>query len=322
MDTQDSTTTAAKPDREALYRDIASTIADAIEKGAVGGRYEMPWNASPLTHRSVEGRAYRGLNVLLLGIAQMARGFGAPVWGTVRAWNAAGGKVRQGERGTRVVLWKATRGTPPWHDQEGDAGDGAKPPRARLYARAFTVFNLSQVEGIDPDAYASGPRPLADLLAPDVRVLDAIKGMGVPLHWGGNRAFYRPSTDAIHMPDREAFASQRAITSVLAHEAVHATGAQPRLAREFGRRFGDRAYAVEEIVAELGAAMLLGTWGYRVEERADHAQYVASWLHVLREQPRAIMTIASAAQRAADFLLEAAGAASPSVPEAQPEAAE
>jgi antirestriction protein ArdC len=118
------------------------------------------------------------------------------------------------------------------------------------------------------------------------------------------------------MPDRAAFASQRAITSVLAHEAVHATGAQPRLAREFGRRFGDRAYAVEEIVAELGAAMLLGTWGYRVEERQDHAQYVASWLQVLREQPRAIMNIASAAQKAADFLLDAAGAAAPSVPEA------
>lgn len=299
------TPTDATPDRDALYRDITQTIIRSIEEGAVCGDYKMPWNRTPLTHRSTEGRAYRGLNVLLLSIAALSRGWVIPAWGTLKAWNAAGGKVRKGERGTRVVLWKK-KDALPWEDEEGDAGDSAKPPRARLYARAFTVFNVEQIDDVDPGDYIQQPRPLADLLAPDLRTLEAATGIGCRVEFGGERACYMPAFDRIQMPDRWRFSDQRAITSVLAHEAIHATGHKDRLAREFGRRFGDRAYAVEELVAELGAAMFLGNWGYQPSERIDHAQYIASWLHVLREQPRAILTVASQAQRAADFLLDAA----------------
>jgi antirestriction protein ArdC len=316
MDTESIATT---PDRDAVFREITESIIEAIEAGAANGGYRMPWNQTPLSHRSVEGRGYRGLNVLLLSIAALRRGFGSPVWGTVKAWNAKGGTVRKGERGTRVVLWKATQKTPPWEDQEGDAADNRKPACARLYARAFTLFNLCQVEGVDPEVYDVGPRPLADLIAPDWRVFEAATSIGARVEFGGVHACYMPAFDLIKMPDRWRFSCQREITSTLAHEAIHATGHRDRLARDFSGRFGERSYAVEELVAELGAAMLLGVWGYQPTERADHAQYIASWLKVLREEPRAIMTVASKAQAAADFLLAAAtvrdGQASP-VPKA------
>jgi antirestriction protein ArdC len=204
-----------------------------------------------------------------------------------------------------VILWKK-KDAPPWEENEGDAGDDRTPPPPKLYARSFFVFNVAQIEGVDPNDYAQQPKPIGDLVAPDLYTLEAVTSIGCRVEFGGVRACYLPAFDLIQMPDRWRFDDQRAITSVLAHEAIHATGHKDRLAREFGKRFGDRAYAVEELVAELGAAMFLGNWSYRMAQRDDHARYIASWLAALREQPRAILTVASQAQRAADFLLEAA----------------
>jgi antirestriction protein ArdC len=299
------TTINSTRDRDALYREITESIIQSIEEGAGSGAFRMPWNRTPLTHRSVDGRPYRGLNVLLLSVAALRRNWTTPTWGTLRAWNAVGGKVRKGERGTRVILWKKSD-APSLEENEGDAGDDRTPPPPRLYARSFVVFNVAQIEGIDPNDYAQQPKPIKNLVAPDLYTLEAVTSIGCRVEFGGVRACYLPAFDLIQMPDRWRFEDQRAITSVLAHEAIHATGHKDRLAREFGKRFGDRAYAVEELVAELGAAMFLGNWSYRMTQRDDHARYIASWLAVLREQPRAILTVASQAQRAADFLLEAA----------------
>jgi antirestriction protein ArdC len=251
------TTTNATRSRYALYREITQSIIQSIEEGAGSGAFRMPWNRTPLTHRSVEGRPYRGLNVLLLSVATLRRNWAIPAWGTLRAWNAAGGKVRKGERGTRVILWKKDD-APPWEDHEGDAGDDRAPPPPKLYSRSFTVFNVAQIEGVDPNDYAQQPRPIKNLAAPDLYTLEAVASIGCHVEFVGTRACYPPAFDLIQMPDRWRFDSQRAITSVLAHEAIHATGLKDKLAREFGKRFGDRAYAVEEIVAELGAAMFLG----------------------------------------------------------------
>jgi antirestriction protein ArdC len=312
------TETTPTNQRSVLYDNITGAIVRAIEDGAKGGAYRMPWNRIALRHRSVEDRPYRGMNALVLSCAALDRGYSPRVWGTYRAWAARGGQVRKGEKGTAIVVWKATRNTPPWEPQEGDAGD-EQPHRARLFARAFWVFNAAQIDGIDVEEYADQPRPIGDLLAPDWRVPQALQMMGVPVHWGGDRAFYRIQHDEIHMPDRRLFTEARDITSVLAHEAIHATGHVKRLGREFGKRFGDRAYAVEELVAELGAAMALGHWGYAITERPDHAHYIASWLEVLRADAKAILTVASAAQKAADYLLEAAGVRTDDTPAVQPE---
>jgi antirestriction protein ArdC len=126
---------------------------------------------------------------------------------------------------------------------------------------------------------------------------------GATLSHGGNRAFYRPSTDSIMMPSVEAFRDAQSYYATLAHETTHWTSHPSRLARDFGgKRFGSEGYAIEELVAELGAAFICADLDLALEPREDHATYIASWLEVLKNDNRAIFTAASHAQRAADFL--------------------
>src|SRR5439155_9518281 len=120
---------------------------------------------------------------------------------------------------------------------------------------------------------------------------------------GGNRAYYSPSSDHIQMPPFQAFTEGPAYYSTLAHEHTHWTGKADRCDRQLGKRFGDNAYAAEELIAELGAAFVCAHLGLSTEPREDHAKYIQSWLKVLRSDKRAIFTAASKAQQAADYLI-------------------
>lgn len=126
--------------------------------------------------------------------------------------------------------------------------------------------------------------------------------LGAQIAEGGTRAFYRPSTDEICVPPFRAFRDAASFYATLAHEATHWTGAPARLARDLSGRFGSDAYAVEELVAELGAAFLCADLGLASEPRLDHAGYIANWLQVLKNDPRAIFTAAAKAQAAADWM--------------------
>jgi antirestriction protein ArdC len=128
----------------------------------------------------------------------------------------------------------------------------------------------------------------------------------VSVSWGGGRAFYDRRADTVQMPDRAAFFEDAGLATVLLHEAAHWTGHPTRLAREFGQRFGDQAYAFEELVAELAAAFLCADFGVSNEPRLDHAQYVASWLDVLGKDQRAIFNAAKLATEAAHFFTKGA----------------
>ena len=165
------------------------------------------------------------------------------------------------------------------------------------------MFNASQVEGYAmpevPDGESFDPIPQADSF---------VAGTGASVRIHGDSAHYTPSTDTITMPDRGRFfttasgsAAQNWYATLL-HELVHWSGADHRLARTFGKRFGDDAYAMEELVAELGSAFLCGDLGLSASPRPDHASYLASWLKVLKADNRAIFTAASAAAKAADYL--------------------
>jgi antirestriction protein ArdC len=135
-----------------------------------------------------------------------------------------------------------------------------------------------------------------------------VAATGAAIHHGGDRAYYRPSTDSIHLPPRDAFIDTPTSTpaesyySTLCHELTHWTSAEPRCNRQLGKRFGDQAYAMEELVAELGAAFLCADLRITAEPRVDHAQYLASWLAVLKADKKAIFTAASKASEAAAFL--------------------
>jgi antirestriction protein ArdC len=171
-------------------------------------------------------------------------------------------------------------------------------------ARASNVFNAEQVDGFDL------PEPPV-LLGPVERLerVDAfIAATGAHVFHGGSRAFYRPSTDYIQMPDEALFYDfqKRSRTegyyAVLTHECIHWSGAKHRLNREFGKRFGDSAYAAEELVAEIGAAFLCAELGITQDTRADHAQYLAHWPKLVKSDNRAIFTAAAKASEAVAFL--------------------
>jgi antirestriction protein ArdC len=227
-----------------------------------------------------------------LRIAASSRGFPDGLWGTYRQWQAAGAQVRKGERATTVVLWKERKALP---DSEQCVDDGEDRPR--LFARAFAVFNRAQIDGYAPD-----PKPV---LADTERLPHAdrfFRALQIPVEEGPYDAHYRINEDRIYMPAFGAFEDAVAHAGTLFHETAHATGAKHRLDRNFDQRFGPRARAMEEAVAELTASYILADLQIAHRPRPDHAAYIASWLELLKDDPRAIFTAASKAQQAADWM--------------------
>lgn len=285
---------STQTERADVYCRITAEIVAAIEAGA--GDWRMPWHhdGSAISRPQNVGsrRRYRGVNILALWIAAQAHSFASGIWGTYRQWQAVGAQVRKGERGTTVVLWKqAASSTDDDHDGDEDAA------HTRVFARAFTVFNLAQVEGYEPD-------PIA-LLPESGRLTHAdafVEALEIPITYGAYDAHYRIDLDHIFMPQFSAFRDAASAVGTLIHEVGHATGAKHRLDRNFEERFKRDWLAVEEATAELTASYILADLGIAHHPRPDHAAYVASWLRVLKNDPRAIFTAASKAQQAADWM--------------------
>lgn len=284
-----------------LYQSITDRIVAQIEQGAADWR--MPWHsrkhgATELTlPRNVAGRAYRSVNVPVLWTTAAALGYESPVWGTYKQWAERGAKVRKGEKATMVVFWKS-------RDIATENDDGETEAHRQLFAKAYFVFNAAQVDGYDAEKIGK-PDASSEDLSESERIASAdafFAATGSTVRHGGNRAFYTSGGDFIQMPAFADFIDAQSYYSTLAHEHAHWTGAKARLDRDFSRRFGDQAYAFEELVAELGAAYLCAILGLSNEPRPDHAAYIASWLRVLKGDKKAIFMAASKAQAAADYL--------------------
>jgi len=239
------------------------------------------------------------VNTILLGMSALSHDYGSPWWGTYRQIQERGGQVRKGERSTMVVLWKPVTRHPDSSDYQPD--DQTKPGRY-LLARTFSVFNADQCDGL---RIAQPERPTVDPIEACEQVTARYLATGPKLTNGMGRAWYRPSRDVVGMPERSAFESAEAWHSTLFHELVHSSGHQTRLNREGvveGHRFGDESYSKEELIAEMGAAMLCGLAGVEQVTLANSAAYIASWLRVLRGDPKLVVSAAASAQRAADLI--------------------
>ncbi|MVS99803.1 ArdC family protein [Devosia marina] len=285
--------------RQDIYSRITNQIIAALEQGVKP--WTQPWNAAhaaghvsrPLRHN---GQPYAGINVLTLWASAMSGSFSAPIWMTFRQAIELGGHVRKGEKGSPVVYANTiTRA-------ETDEATGDDIERTVPFLKAYTVFNVQQIEGLPGHFYA-----LAESSRnPDERIADAetyFAATRADIRHGGDSAYYSPALDYIQMPPFEAFRDAQAYYATLAHEATHWTRHATRLDRDFGRkRFGDDGYAREELVAELGAAFLCADLGLALEDRADHAAYIGHWLAVLKDDKRAVFTAAAHAQRAIDYL--------------------
>jgi len=282
-----------------VYKRITSRIVADLEQGV--RPWLKPWNAEHAAGRITRplrfnGIPYQGINVLMLWGEAVAKGYTGPIWITFKQAMELGGHVRKGEHGSLVVYADRIRKT------ELDVDTGEEAEREIPFLKGYTVFNVEQIEGLPAHFYAvTAPR-----LDPVHRIERAdafFAATGAQIMHGGGEACYIQRTDLIHMPCIDVFRDAESYYATLAHEVTHWTKHGKRLDREFGRkRWGDEGYAMEELVAELGAAFLSADLGLTPEPRDDHAAYIASWLKVLKNDKRAIFTAASHAQRAADYL--------------------
>lgn len=287
---------APSKDRFDLYRTVTDKIVAAIEAGA--DAFVMPWHVAADTGRPINaqtGQQYRGVNVLTLWAQAVSSGFETGWWASYRQWARLGAQVRRGQRGTVVVFYRRLNTAPTDELDESE--------QVRLIARASRVFNLDQVSGWDPPEQAQVP------VVEAVGQAEAlVTATGAIVVHGGSHACYRRDHDRIELPARERFrgsptsTASEAYYATLLHELTHWSGATHRLDRTFGTRFGDNDYAMEELVAELGAAFLCADLRITNEPRLDHAAYVANWLKVLKEDRRAIFTAAARANDAAAYL--------------------
>lgn len=283
-----------------IHAEITARIVAAIET-QTAGEFRLPWNRAGASGRPsnvASGKRYNGINVLALWVAALHSGYSRPVWGTYRQWQERGAQVRKGQKASLIVFYK-TITVERDADETGEAETGE-----RLFARASYVFNADQVDGFAPP----DPLPAAPLFAPLEAADRFAARAGADIREGGTRACYSPTDDIIRMPDRTRFhgtstmSAGEAYYATLMHELTHWSGAPERCARDLKHRFGSEAYAMEELVAELGAAFLCADLRITPEPRPDHASYIANWLAVLKADKKAIFTAASAAQKAVDFL--------------------
>ncbi|MGW9821971.1 antirestriction protein ArdC [Methylorubrum extorquens] len=270
-----------------IHQIVTDRIIATMEAGEAG-QWTCPWHRTGggLPRNALTGRAYRGINTLSLWVGAQAAGYADARWATYKQWGELGAQVKRGERSTLVVFFKELG--------EGEEGDD----RRRFVARASCAFNAAQVEGA-PEA--GEPMPASEWLLPEV--FDGfVQRTGARITHGGDAAFYQPSEDRIVMPPRERFPTAQGYASTMAHELTHWSGAKGRLDRDLTGRFKTQAYAAEELVAELGSAFLMAEMGLEAEPHPTHASYLASWLKLLKSDPKAIFTAASAASRAAGYL--------------------
>jgi antirestriction protein ArdC len=289
-----------------LFTQITEQLITDIETGAAG-TWRMPWHAlaDAGTPTSIDGRPYRGMNAVWLPMVAASHDWTSGVWATYRGWQRHNSQVRRGEKATQIVLWKPTNTTADNNDT--DSSDNGKHSH-HLLARAYSVFAAEQVDGAD--AIINDRNHLNAERDTPKRIATAetyFATIGATVIEGGNRAYYQPSTDDIHIPHLGQFDHAAHYYSTLCHEQIHRTGHPSRLNRNMTGRFGDDAYAAEELVAELGAAMWSAQHGISSVTRTDHAAYLAGWLRVLRTDARALITVASKAQAAIDHLNTLAG---------------
>jgi antirestriction protein ArdC len=285
--------------RASLYDEITDKIIDELEAGRVP--WVQPWGTAaakaPLAmpKNASSSRFYSGINVLILWGAVIERGFTGQSWLTFRQAVSLGGHVRKGERGTTVVY--ADRFVP--SDEKRRAAEAGEEAQAIPFLKRFTVFNSDQCEGLPPEIATTAPPPPPGMIEPQVEAL--IKATGIAFRIGGDRAFYALAEDYVQVPPPQAYFEAINWHRTALHELGHATGHRSRLNRDQSGAYGTKKYAFEELVAELTAAFGCASLG--IVPTVRHADYIGSWLEVLREDNRAIVRAASQASKAADYLL-------------------
>ncbi len=280
-----------------IYETITERIITALDAGIIPWRKEWKTDASNnggLPCNFATKKPYRGINVYMLLCSE----FGSNQWLTYKQAAELGAQVRKGSKGSPVVFWSFS------DRKDKETGE----VKESAFMRAYTVFNLDQIDGLTLPLPLE--QPSFDPIEKADEVISAFRASGkAPRfdHNGGDRAFYRPSTDSVSMPVPTAFTTPAAYYSTLFHEFAHSTGHSSRLDRKEGMdsaMFGSESYSKEELIAEFSAAFLCGETGINSERlEANHAAYIQGWLRSLKNDKTLAVTAAQKAQKAADFIL-------------------
>ena len=279
--------TTAQVNRISVYDSVTNNIISKLESGIVP--WVKPWQAGGAggaDRNIISKKEYQGVNRLILGMS----GYSLPIWGSFKQWQDLGANVKKGEHGTQIVFYsQVTKKEIKPNDPNPENGTYAM-------LKAYYVFNIDQVENYDYEK----PEPVISTFNPVPALEDRILKTGAQISHGGGRAFYRPSSDSITIPDRSTFLSESHYYATVLHEITHWSGAPHRLDRTKGKRFADTAYAFEELVAEMGAAFLCAD--YQIAGELQHADYIGNWLQCLKNDNKAIFNAAALAQKAADYI--------------------
>ncbi|MFQ3452443.1 zincin-like metallopeptidase domain-containing protein [Bradyrhizobium sp. UFLA01-814] len=294
-----TTSAGAGVNRANLYDEITDKIIGELEAGRVP--WVQPWGTAaakaPLAmpKNAATGRQYSGINILILWGAVIIHGYPGQSWLTFRQALSLGGNVRKGEHGTTVVY--ADRFVP--DDEKKRARETGEEAATIPFLKRFTAFNAAQCEGLPEDVAIIAPPPPPGLIEPQVEAL--IRATAIDFRIGGNRAFYAPDADFVMVPPPHAYFEPINWHRTALHELGHATGHASRLGRDLTGSFGTKKYAFEELVAEMNAAFCCASLG--IVPTVRHADYIGSWLEVLREDNRAVVRAASQASKAANWIL-------------------
>lgn len=272
-----------------LYERVTNRIITDIEAGNLppwlkpwkGGRRTgiVPVNASTKQH-------YNGINVLVLWGEREDKSYPLNEWCTYKQCQAMGGQVRGGEKASHIIYVNKTVVKDEGSDEE----------RLVPFMRCYAVFNVAQCDGLPHNE----PEPELPEHERNEKAEAFLSAIGAQVRWGEAMAAYIPSRDCITMPARGAFHTPGNLYATWAHESIHWTGHKDRLNRDLKSRFDKEAYAFEELVAEIGAAMTCAL--LQVTGELRHASYVENWLKVLKSDKKAIITAASLASKATDYL--------------------
>ena len=280
-----------------IYQQVTDSIIAIIETGKTGAG--INWAQETVKGMPVNCKTkapYNGINILLLWGAAREAGFSSNQWMTYRQAAELGGSVRKGEKGQLCVFFKMLE------IMDKEAAETDDDAKKIPMASPFWLFNLDQIDGIEKPA-AAAPRSEWKQIESAEHVL---KASGASIKEEGQKAFYRPSTDEIYLPERTRFADVKEFYSVALHELTHWSGSKNRLNRDFAGRFGSESYAFEELVAEFGSAFLNADLGFIGSTIPNHSSYIDSWLKVLKNDKRAIFTAASQAGKAHSFIMNLA----------------
>jgi len=281
-----------------IRQQITDKIVAAIKAGTPPWRKTWRSNGNCGTPtNAVSNKGYRGINILLLELAALERGYESRWWASYRQWQNLGGQVRRGEHGTQIVFYR-----PIVRKVMDDAGE--EKTESFPILRTWTIFNVAQVEGDGVERLRSinhAPANFVDY-TPAEQVIAATRA---DIRFGGNRAFYQPGGDFIQLPPKDSFLGQHEFYHTSHHELAHWSGHESRLNRlSKNARFGDRAYAFEELVAEIGGCFLSNETGIpQSDDLSNQHAYLGHWLEVLGNDPNAIIRASSQASAASDFIL-------------------